>query len=513
MSGVILFSPVRQDAETLALALCSHAALKGIRERWYYNDNDDPKSTGLLLQLDPKGGCGLLAPIDAPYEHYDVTGATHAWTNKLVSRVAAIRNAAIEAFLKTDADALFIVDSDIIVRPDLVEHLFSLGQPIVSEIFWSKWQPEDTWMPNVWDGHPYSFVSAESIIRLRDPWIEVSGVQVGGLGACTLIRREVFESGVRYEPVTGLQHIWGEDRWFCIRASAAGFPLHADTSYPPFHVYRKEQLDEARSWFECGCPPTYFRDTMLTDEWAESVRLSMAPSRSQGKRELIACVLPGEVFSQAWVGAWTELLCNLFDHYLVCPTFGHSSIVYFTRQAMWDALRGLSRKPDLILWIDDDQILTVDGLKQLARDLEDNPELDAVFGWAWCEQNSFQGIPMLSFGVFNESGKSERMQYEAMQSRDEDLIPVSYSGFPAVLMRGSVLTKIGERAFMPLFDEEQFPPYGMSGEDVAFAIHAREKGLKFAVDRRVKVPHLKLRCAEPVLGSSLEGASVGAKEK
>jgi len=37
--------------------------------------------------------------------------------------------------------------------------------------------------------------------------------------------------------------------------------------------------------------------------------------------------------------------------------------------------------------------------------------------------------------------------------------------------------------------------------------------LKFAVDRRVKVPHLKLRCAEPVLGSSLEGASVGAKEK
>ena len=501
---VILFSPVRQDFDTLNLALGSHVGLKGVAERWYYDDNDSADSSDLL------GRTGrILDPIEFEKPEYNVSGETHAWTNKLVSRIARIRNQAIKEFLKTDADALFILDSDLIVHPELVEHLSSLNLPIVSEVFWSKWRPNEQWMPNVWDGHPYAFTSPESITRLREQGV----YGVGGLGACTLIRREIFGAGVRYEPVAGLENLWGEDRWFSIRAAAHGFPLHADTAYPPFHVYRKEQLDEAQSWFECGCPREYFRNTILTDEWAEAIAVSMAPSRSQGKKGLIACVLPGEVFSQAWVGAWTEILCNLFEHYHVCPEFGHSSVVYFTRQAMFDALKHISPAPDLILWIDDDQILTVDGLKTLARDLEDNPELDAVFGWAWCEQHSFQGIPMLSFGVFNEAGKSERMQYDAMQARDSDLIPVSYSGFPAVLMRGSVLTRISERAFMPVFDEVQFPPYGMSGEDVAFSVHARESGLKFAVDRRVKVPHLKLRCAEPVTASSLEGAPVEVKEQ
>src|SRR5208337_4265744 len=197
--------------------------------------------------------------------------------------------------------------------------------------------------------------------------------------------------------------------------SANGFPLHADTHYPPFHVYRKEQLEEARSWFECGCPPSYFRDTILTDEWAEEIRKSMSPSRSQGKKGVIACVLPGEVFSQAWVGSWTNILGYLFEQYHVVPEFGHSSIVFFTRQLMFDALRTITPKPDLILWIDDDQILTVDGLKLLEKDLEENPQLDMAFGWAWCEQNSYAGIPMLSCGIFNREGKSERLQHAEMQ--------------------------------------------------------------------------------------------------
>ncbi len=507
---VILFSPVRQDAETLDLALGSHIALKGVAERWYYDDNDKATSSNLLA----RAGGRILDPIEFDKPEYNVSGETHAWTNKLVSRIATIRNHAIQEFLKTDADALFIADSDLILHPELVNHLATLGLPVVSEVFWSKWIPEDPWMPNVWDGHPYSFASPDNIIRLRDAMIEDRGVrinhvQVGGLGACTLISREVLEAGIRYEPVAGLRNIWGEDRWFSIRASAHGFTLHADTSYPPFHVYRKEMLEEARAWFDCGCPREYFRNTILTDEWADSITRKMAPV----KRQTIACILPGEVFSQAWVGAWTELLHNLLPHYSVSPMFGHSSIVYFTRQAMLDALRALSPHPDLILFIDDDQILTVEGLRTLVRDLEERPELDGVAGWAWCEQNSYgNSMPMLSCGIFNRDGKSERLKFEEMVAMANDLIPISYSGFPAVLMRGSVLDRIGDRAFMPVLDEELFPPYGMSGEDVAFFIHAREKGLKFAVDRRVKVPHLKLRCAEPAKTSSLEGAPLELKE-
>lgn len=227
-----------------------------------------------------------------------------------------------------------------------------------------------------------------------------------------------------------------------------------------------------------------------------------------GKKKVFACVLPGESFSQAWVGAWTEILSNLVEHFSVNVQFGFSSNVYFTRQAQFDAVKHVSPQPDYILWLDDDQILTIPALQQLVRDLEEHPELDGVAGWAWCESNIYGGTAMLSCGVKDEKGKPTRLSHEQMAGADGDLILISYSGFPAVLMRGRVLDQIGPRAFLPIFDEELFPPYGMCGEDVAFFLHASEAGLKFAVDRRVKVPHLKLRCAEPVLTSSLESAAV-----
>lgn len=505
---VILFSPVRQDFDTLNLALGSHVSLWGVAERWYYDDNDSINSSDLVAKTGGRiTGFSLhLSEIEKPV--YDTAGETHAWSNQLVSRIAKIRNHAIEEFLKTDADALFIVDSDLILHPDTVTRLLEVNEPIVSEVFWSKWRPNESWMPNVWDGHPYAFTSPDSITLLR----EHGTFQVGGLGACTLIRREVFERGVRYEPVAGV-NFWGEDRWFSVRAAANGFRLHADTCFPPFHVYRIDQLDEARTWFECGCPPDYFRDTWLSDEWADGIRKSMSPARSMGKKGVIAVVLPGEVFAQAWAAATINLVAGyLVDQYHVCPCWGSSSIVYFTRQTMFDALNSISPKPDLILWIDDDQILTVDAFKLLEKDLEDNPNLDMAFGWAWCEQNAYGGAPMLSCGIFNR-GKSERLQWAEMQAMGSDLIPISYSGFPAVLMRGSVLDRISPRSFLPIHDEEQYPPYGMSGEDVAFCVHAREAGLKLAVDRRVKVPHLKLRCAEPTAVTSLEGAPIELKEK
>ena len=229
---------------------------------------------------------------------------------------------------------------------------------------------------------------------------------------------------------------------------------------------------------------------------------------AKGGKKVFACVLPGETFSQAWVGAWTEILSNLVQHFHVNVQFGFASNVYYIRQAQFDALKHVSPRPDYILWLDDDQILTLEALQHLIRDLEEHPELDGVVGWAWCEGSIYSsGNRMLSCGVREANGKPTRLAHEKMMAAEGDLILISYSGFPAVVMRGRVLDQVGPRAFMPIFDEELFPPYGMSGEDVAFFLHAADAGLKFAVDRRVMVPHLKLRCAEPVLASSLEGAA------
>jgi hypothetical protein len=500
---IILFSPVRQEFDTLNLALGSHIGLKGVAERWYYDDNDSADSSDLLARARGR----ILDPIEAEKPDYDVTGETHAWTGKLVSRIARIRNLAIEEFLKTDADALFIVDSDLILHPSTVEHLAESGADVVSEVFWSKWRPEENWMPNVWDGHPYSFLDAESITRLRERGL----YEVAGLGACTLIRREVFEKNVRYTPVSGLANIWGEDRWFSIRAAANDIRFYADTWFPPFHVYRKEQLEEARTWFECGCPFDYFRNTWLTDEWAENIEKNMAPKTAE--RPSLLMMLPGEMFNVAWVKALVELKDNLAPYFQVATQWGFVSNVYFMRKTMLDAAMTWEKRPDFILWIDDDQVLTVEGLKTLMLDLHKREDLAGVCGWAWCETNIYATAPMLSCGIFDRDGNVRRLEWDIMQNYDSDLIPISYSGFPAVLMRGSVLDAMTGDDFLPIIDAERFPPFGMCGEDTAFFTRANEKGLKFAVDRRVKVPHLKLRCAEPAAATSLEGVPVSKGEQ
>lgn len=225
----------------------------------------------------------------------------------------------------------------------------------------------------------------------------------------------------------------------------------------------------------------------------------------------IACLLPGEHFSQAWVGAWTDIVSVLNDSWTVHVQFGHASNVYFARQAMADAIRPVNA--DLLLWIDDDQILTLEGLNHLIADLDADPELDGVVGWAWCQPDSYDNGPMLSCGAWDQDGNPQRFTYECLMDGPEDVKPISYSGFPVVLMRGRTLEKAGARAFLPIFDEKSFPPYGMSGEDAAFFFRARQKGCKFAVDRRVKVPHLKLRCAEPVTSASLEAAPARAERE
>jgi hypothetical protein len=215
-------------------------------------------------------------------------------------------------------------------------------------------------------------------------------------------------------------------------------------------------------------------------------------------KRTIALVLPGETFAQAWVGNVVDMVTKLSVNYDVHIQFGFTSNVYFTRQSMADALTQEKKRPDFIFWMDDDQIATPQQLDLLIQDLDDHPELDGVVGWAWCSGNYYGYGPMMSCGYLASDGKIKRFSLETLMEGPDELKEIAFSGFPAVLMRGSTIEKAQPRAFMPVLDEEQFPPYGMSGEDAGFFCRAREKGLKFAVDRRVKVPHLKLGCAEPL---------------
>jgi hypothetical protein len=269
--SIVTFTPVRVEPEILERHL-DHLELVSTEHRvehWFYDDNDDPQSSQLLVEWARRHETMLVLPetnlIDTDYRR---DGATHQWSDVAVSRIAQIKNYAIGRFLETSkASHVFFVDADVLVAPGTIDHLIGVEAPIISAVYWTQFTPGDPYMPNVWDRDKYGFDSIESILRLAQPGHHA----VGGLGACTLIERHVLESGVDFSPIPNLR-IWGEDRHFCIRAMCAGFPLAADSCVTPFHVYRTDLLEDADTWTAADHSPDWFRTHWVNSVWETSLR-------------------------------------------------------------------------------------------------------------------------------------------------------------------------------------------------------------------------------------------------
>lgn len=272
MPEVIAFVPVRSDLDRLAPCLRAVRALRGLDSLWLQDDGNEEEVEELLRQY---GDCVFSTPTARRGPHsgprnetaYSVSEETHAWTTGAVDHIAEIKNKAIGRFLGTTATHLLLLDSDICPPPNLLNVLQAARAPIVSEVFWTRWEPKFFIAPQVWEFSPYGFLSPEWIVRLRTPGL----YSVGGLGACTLIERRVLEAGVNFSRVNGLPRSWGEDRSFCVRAAVAGFPLLASTRATPFHVYRPSLVPECLAWLAAGQPVNYFYERWLDNAWREEV--------------------------------------------------------------------------------------------------------------------------------------------------------------------------------------------------------------------------------------------------
>jgi glycosyltransferase involved in cell wall biosynthesis len=166
----------------------------------------------------------------------------HSWEDQKLMNMAFMRNRALGALYKFTSDALFMIDSDIIIRhPRLLKHLIAVERPIVSEVFWGIWGHKDAQpLPNVWNRGGYE-ISKDLLEGLKRPGM----YPVGGLGACTVIWKEVVEKGVSYTRVWNLpSNMRGEDRDFCVRAACAGYKLWADTHFTPDHLEKPADYKE-----------------------------------------------------------------------------------------------------------------------------------------------------------------------------------------------------------------------------------------------------------------------------
>lgn len=264
MKKVMIGSPICQDSEILKEFLLSLNELKKDDLEVSYcfvDDNKEKASSDLLVDFKLQNNCEVellnvdLGSLNEMNYHCDEN--THLWTNNLIDKVIAFKNKIIERFLESDNDYLFFIDSDIVLDKVTLEMLIEADKDIIANIFWTSWNAGSREEPQVWmkdfytfyegDGDPDGVKTLNFFNMLRVPGV----YRVGGLGACTLIKRKPLEAGVNFSRIRNIS-FWGEDRAFCIRAEVLGFDLHVDTRQPAFHIYRKSYLNKLKD-FKDNC--------------------------------------------------------------------------------------------------------------------------------------------------------------------------------------------------------------------------------------------------------------------
>lgn len=169
-------------------------------------------------------------------EVYEKTHNDHIWTMDLMWKMGEMRNMTIRKALEGGYDYWFSVDTDIVLDPWTLYHLIQADKNIVSEIFWTQ-APNGKYWCNAW--------MVDQAAGMKEEWHKPGLYQVGMTGACTLVRRKVFEAGVDYSRIPNiLQALRGEDRHFCVRAACAGFEMWVDTHAPATHLYTRKLYEE-----------------------------------------------------------------------------------------------------------------------------------------------------------------------------------------------------------------------------------------------------------------------------
>lgn len=148
----------------------------------------------------------------------------HIWTDENMEKMHILRNLTIGKMLAGGYDYWFSVDTDLVLQPETLAVLIEADKDIVSEIFWTRgWC--NAWMHDQCYGMP-------------DEWKTPGLYRVGMTGACTLVKRKVFQAGVDYTPIPNIKKaLVGEDRHFSVRAACLGFDMWVDTHCPATHLY------------------------------------------------------------------------------------------------------------------------------------------------------------------------------------------------------------------------------------------------------------------------------------
>lgn len=224
---ILITAPLRQQRKIFKEhqdALDRLAIPDGVTVDRYYVVNDCPRIISDLRDC--------TYDVINTGDTYLKSAEGHTWTMENVTKMSMLRDITIARMLQGGYDYWFSVDTDVVMDTQTLRWLLKADKDIVSEVFWSK--TGDVLWCNAW---MYDTYDTDGQL---DVWKHPGLYRVGMTGACTLVKRRVFESGVRYEQIPNVRKaFYGEDRHFCVRAACAGFECWLDTHVPATHLYNE----------------------------------------------------------------------------------------------------------------------------------------------------------------------------------------------------------------------------------------------------------------------------------
>jgi len=202
------------------------------------------------------------------------------------------------------------------------------------------------------------------------------------------------------------------------------------------------------------------------------------------RKKIVSVCLPGSNFSGAWLRHWNELFAHLMKTCYVYLNYAEGNNIYQVRNLISKCALNFPTKPDYILWIDSDNLVSAKGFEHLKAAIEfdeDGERVDAC--GAWYRIPNGKGGSFIAAGPIDRS-KSHLIEQEVIDSKT--LVEVGFMGFGFLLMKREVLEAMGEQAFIPTFNGE------WCTDDGGFCDRAVQQGFKLYVNPLVFSPHLKL---------------------
>lgn len=192
---IIIGITVRQKPAILReyLASLMNLDLQGFHIEFYFiDDNTEPDSKQLLRQWAGSDERVTVQEIE-PEGVYLCSEETHQWNSQAMARVGRLKDQLLD-YARQKKCHLFLVDSDLVLHPRTLQQLWRAEREIIAEIFWTRWKPGESPLPQVWVKGQYTlfhYIPGERLTQaeikdrvhhfvkmLREPGV----YEVGGLG-------------------------------------------------------------------------------------------------------------------------------------------------------------------------------------------------------------------------------------------------------------------------------------------------------------------------------------------